>query len=291
MFLHIPSDILMMESLTMRKQSLINFIALSLLSQLTFAEPIFRSEDTQGRITYSDTPLDGGKRVNIPYQTNLVLYRVAKVYDGDTIVLENGQRVRLLGINTPEIESRYRGSEPGGIDAKLWLQKKLQNKKIHLQFDQEKYDQYERLLAHLFLPGGKHLNEALLENGFAVLNIIPPNLRHADKLVSAQQRAEQQKLGIWSISRYHPRPISKISKKYRGWQRYFGTPKSIKKSRKYSRLIFNQQTNIRIANKNLELFPNLENYLGKSIEIRGWVSRNGKNYSMLIHHPSALTFH
>jgi endonuclease YncB( thermonuclease family) len=276
---------------TMRKKYLASIIVFCLLSQFTFATQIFRSEDLQGGVTYSDTATAGAKQIDISFQTSGFLHRISKVYDGDTIILENGKRVRLLGINAPEIESRYRTSEPGGIAAKSWLQEKLQNKKVHLQYDQEKHDRYKRLLAHIFLPDGKHLNEALLENGLAVLNIIPPNLRHSAKLVSAQQRAEKQKLGIWSMPRYQPLPISKISNNNRGWQRYVGTPKSIKKSRKYSRLIFNEQTNIRIANENLEHFPKLENYLGKSIEIRGWISRNGKNYSMLVRHPSALVFH
>ncbi len=120
---------------------------------------------------------------------------------------------------------------------------------------------------------------------------MPPNLRHTDKLVSAQQRAEKQKLGIWSMPRYQPLPISKITNKNRGWQRYIGTPKTIKKSRKYSRLIFNKQTNVRIANENLDLFPNLDTYLDKPVEIRGWVSRSGDNYSMLIRHPSAIVLY
>jgi hypothetical protein len=93
------------------------------------------------------------------------------------------------------------------------------------------------------------------------------------------------------MPRYQPLPISRITNENRGWQRYIGTPKSIKRNRKYSRLIFNQKTNIRIANENLELFPNLETYLDKSIEIRGWVSRNGENYSILVRHPSALIIH
>lgn len=270
---------------------LISIFVINLFSPYSFASQIFRSEDAQGRVTYSDTATTGAKQVDIPFQNNGFLHRVAKVYDGDTIVLKNGKRVRLLGINAPEVESRFRTSEPGGYAAKKWLQEKLQNKSVHLQFDQERYDRYKRLLAHLFLPGEKHLNEALLEHGLAVLNIVPPNLRYADKLIRAQQRAEKQKLGIWSMPRYQPHPISQISNKNRGWQRYLGTPKSIKRNRKYSRLVFNKKINIRIANENLELFPNLETYLGKSIEIRGWASRSGENYSILIRHPSALIVH
>lgn len=279
---------LMTKILLTRKPYLVCIILFSLLTEFSCATQIFRSEDAQGRVIYSDTPNDGAKPVDIPLQPNRFLQQIAKVYDGDTVVLKNGQRVRLLGINAPEIESRYRTSEPGGIQAKLWLQEKLQNKSVHLQYDQEKYDRYKRQLAHLFLPDGKHVNAALLENGLAVLNIMPPNLRYSDKLINAQQRAEKHKLGIWSMPKYQPLPISKITNKSRGWHRYIGIPQAIKKSRKYHRLLFNKHTNIRIAKENLELFPPLDSYLNRSIEIRGWVSRNGENYSMLIHHPSAI---
>lgn len=279
---------LMTKLIHMRKPYLICIIVFSLLTEFSFATQIFRSEDAQGRVIYSDTADNDAKLVEIPLQTTRFLQQISKVYDGDTVILKNGERVRLLGINAPEIESRYRTSEPGGIQAKLWLQEKLQNQSVHLQYDEEKYDRYKRLLAHVFLPDGKHLNAALLENGLAVLSIMPPNLRYSDKLISAQQRAEKQKLGIWSMPKYQPLPISKITNKSRGWHRYIGIPKAIKKSRKYHRLMINKQINIRIAKENLELFPPLDNYLNRSIEIRGWVSRNGENYSMLIHHPSAI---
>ena len=166
-----------------------------------------------------------------------------RVYDGDTIILEDDQRVRLLGVNTPEIESRHRQSESGGEAAKEWLQKQLQGKKVYLEFDEEKHDHYKRLLAHIFLPDGKHLNLALVENGLAIVNIIPPNIRYANILINAQQQAEKQSLGVWSISDYQAYPLHQISSGRKGWQRLIGTPLSIKSSRKYTRLIFTDKVN------------------------------------------------
>ncbi|SFP45638.1 Endonuclease YncB, thermonuclease family [Nitrosomonas cryotolerans] len=273
-----------------KKHYVIGTIICSLISQTAFARDIYRNEDPQGRITYSDIATTESKKIKLSPQTYRYLHQVTKIYDGDTIVLENGQRVRLLGINTPEIESRYRKSEPGGIAAKKWLQRQLRNKKVYLEFDQEKYDRYKRLLAHVYLPNGQHLNTALVENGLAVLNLIPPNLRHAGIMLKAQQRAEELGLGIWSISAYKPRPLTQISEKTNGWQRYTGIAKSIKHSRKYSRLIFNHKMDIRIANDSLPLFPELKTYLGKSLEIRGWISRKKDHYSIRIHHPSAILF-
>lgn len=276
-------------TLSMKKTDLIVFVLLCLLSQMTLATQVYRVVDKNGRVSYSDQPSVGSHALDVSIKTpNRQLHRVKNVYDGDTIILENGDRVRLLGINTPEIEGRFRQDEPGGIAAKEWLQDQLKDGKVFLEYDKEKQDHYQRSLAHLHLPDGKHLNVGLVENGLAAVSIIPPNLRHSKTLVRAQQQAEKAGLGIWSMPQYQPHPLSQVAKNNKGWQRFIGAPKSIKTSRKYTRLIFNEQFNIRIANDNLALFPDLKTYLGKSIEIRGWVSRTKQKYSMHIQHPSAL---
>lgn len=260
----------------------------SLITQPAAAEKIYRHVDAQGRVTYSDQPASTGRQTKITTKPYRTLYRVKRVYDGDTIALKNGQRVRLLGINTPEVEGRNKSDEPGGLAAKEWLQQQLADKKVYLEFDEEKKDRYKRQLAHIYLPDHTHLNLALVENGLAVINLIPPNLRYADKLIQAQKKAQKAQLGIWSRPEYAPKPLATLTKKLHGWNRYTGIPTTIRKSRKYTRLVFNEKTDIRIANKNLHLFPPLDSYLGKSLEIHGWLSRKGKNYSILIQHPSAL---
>lgn len=266
----------------------IGYLILSFATSIGFASEIYRSVDDRGRITYSDVPSTGAKKLDIVSQTGRHLHSVVRVYDGDTIILEDKKQIRLLGINTPEIESRLRAEEPGGVAAKKWLQAQLQEEKVYLEYDQTKRDKYKRLLAHVFTPDGKHINQALLENGLAFVSIIPPNIRYSDKLIQAQQQAEKQKLGIWSMPDYQPKLIAQIANHNKGWQRFTGTPASIKKSRKYTRLIFDDKIDIRILNTNLDLFPALSTYVGKSLEIRGWVSRNKDHYSLLIQHPSAL---
>lgn len=275
--------------LSMKKFYLIIFVIICLLSQITLATQVYRVVDDQGRVSYSDQPSTGSLAIDVSIPTpGRKLQRVKSVYDGDTIILKSGERVRLLGINTPEIEGRFREDEPGGQVAKAWLQDQLKDGKVFLEYDKEKQDHYQRSLAHLYLPDGKHLNVGLVENGLAAVSIIPPNLRHTKALVSAQQKAEEERLGIWVMPQYQTHPLSQIAQNNKGWQRFIGSPKSIKTSRKYTRLIFNDQFNIRIANDNLTLFPDLKTYLGKSIEMRGWVSRTKQKHSMHIQHPSAL---
>ncbi|MDV6341607.1 thermonuclease family protein [Nitrosomonas sp. Is24] len=264
------------------------FLLLSLAATAAPASGIYRSVDAQGRVTYSDTPSANAQPVKITGQPSRQLYQVTRVYDGDTIILEGRKQVRLLGVNTPEIESRHRNEEPGGVAAKKWLQNQLRDNQVYLEFDQVKRDKYKRLLAHVFLPNGKHVNLALLESGLAAISIIPPNGRYSDKLIQAQQFAEKQKLGIWSMPEYQSRPITEIANHTKGWQRFTGTPVAIRKSRKFTRLLFNDKVDIRVANSNLKLFPELATYVGKPLEVRGWVTRNKDHYTMLIQHPSAL---
>jgi micrococcal nuclease len=264
------------------------FLLFSLAATAAPASGIYRSVDAQGRVTYSDTPSANAQSVKITGQPSRQLYQVTRVYDGDTIILEGRKQVRLLGVNTPEIESRHRSEEPGGVAAKKWLQNQLRDNQVYLEFDQVKRDKYKRLLAHVFLPNGKHVNLALMESGLATISIIPPNGRYSDKLIQAQQYAEKQKLGIWSMPEYQSRPITEIANHTKGWQRFTGTPVAIKKSRKFTRLLFNDKVDIRVANSNLKLFPELANYVGKPLEVRGWVSRNKDHYTLLIQHPSAL---
>jgi len=252
------------------------------------ATEIYRTEDSQGQILYSDVATSESDTIIVPTETYRYQYKVVSVIDGDTIILENDERVRLLGINTPEIENRYHQGEPGGEKAKKWLVTQIQGKQAYLEYDIEQRDKYKRLLAHVFLEDGEHLNIALLEAGLATLSLIPPNLRYAQQMINAQQQAESDDIGIWSMSEYQPRPITRMSKKSRGWNRYQGEPKSIKRSRKYVRLIFNDKVDVRIPIKNLYLFPKMESYLGKQIEVRGWASRQKAHYSILIRHPSVL---
>ena len=125
----------------MKKIFLIIFALLCLLSQMTLATQVYRVVDENGRVSYSDQPSVGSHALDVSIKTpNRQLHRVKNVYDGDTIILENGDRVRLLGINTPEIEGRFRQDEPGGIAAKEWLQDQLKDGKVFLEYDKEKQD-------------------------------------------------------------------------------------------------------------------------------------------------------
>jgi endonuclease YncB( thermonuclease family) len=264
-------------------------IVFSLLLQANFSTAdIYRQQDNSGNLSFSDKPSINATRINPKVASYRYKHYVAKVYDGDTITLKNGERVRLLGINTPEIESHYRQGEAGGQTAKKWLQEKLKTGEVYLEFDAQKRDKYKRLLAHIFLANGEHINKEIIEAGLATLTIIPPNISYAAEFKRAELSAQKKAKGIWSMADYKPISVDHLPKKIVGWQRFLATPKKIKRSRKYIRLVLNDKVDVRIAIANLALFPELKSYLSKPLEVRGWASKNKDHYSILIQHPSAI---
>ena len=270
---------------------LIMAICCQLTAQSMLNAEIYRIVDESGRVLYTDKAVESTgniQQTTLSVQTYRRLYSVKSVYDGDTIILGNNLRVRLLGVNTPEIESRHRPGEPGGLAARAWLQNQVRNRQVYLEYDQEKKDKYDRQLAHVFLPDGTHLNLELIKQGLAFMSIVPPNLRYAETFSRAQQQAEKQALGIWRESGYQVRSLDQIASGGRGWQRFIGIPKQVQQKRSFTYLILNDQASVRIANDHLNLFPVLEKYLGRDVEIRGWVSRRNNRFMISVQHPSAL---
>ncbi len=263
-------------------------IIISLLLQANFLRAdVYRSQDETGHISYSDKSSANATLQKPTTHSQRYKNKVAYVYDGDTIKLENGEKIRLLGIDTPEVASHYRKAVAGGNIAQKWLRQKLKDQSVYLEYDQEQRDKYKRVLAHVFLENGEHLNVALVKEGLAIVNLFPPNLRYKDELLAAQKTAQQQQLGMWAMKRYQLTSADKV-RKVSGWKRYQGTVQSIKNNRKYVRLFINKKLNIRIAKQNLYLFPELESYIGQTVEIRGWLSGKKSPFSILVRHPSAL---
>lgn len=256
------------------------------LAQAAPAE-VYRWQDEAGSIHYADRPAAGARQ--LPVNPGYSFQRVAKVIDGDTLLLANGEKVRLLGINTPEVESRYRPGEAGGEEAKRWLRNAVEGRRVRLQADVTRRDKYRRLLTHVFDETGGHLNLELVGQGLAAADIHPPNLKYADLLVKAQESAERAGKGLWGDPVYAALPVERLSAvKPKGWTRIVGTPREVRQSRDFHLLVFDDRFSVRIPKENLPLFPALNGYLGQRLEVRGWPTRRNGRYSVLARHPSAL---
>jgi len=248
---------------------------------------IYQWRDARGYSHFSDRSSPGAKIVDI--KPGHSFYRVKKIFDGDTVLLEDGRRVRLLGINTPEVRHKNEDAQAGGDEAKLWLINKLQDRKVRLETDVQKTDKYKRTLAHLFTEDNEHINLRLVAAGLAAVSIYPPNLLHAEALIKAQDQVEQAGLGIWRRAEYAAMPVASLAGRgHAGWTRLVGKVVNIRTSRKYSYLEFSDRFTARIERKWLPLFPDMNGYLGRNVEVRGWLNKNKNGFSMLIRHPSAI---
>lgn len=141
--------------------------------------------------------------------------RVLSVTDGDTIVVELGrskERVRLIGIDTPESKMNRRTATQAArerLDARtivaLGLQASAHTKSllplgsvVRLEFDAERRDRYQRLLAYVWLPNGTMANEEIIRSGYAYPLTIPPNVKYQDRFARAFREARERNRGLWA---------------------------------------------------------------------------------------------
>jgi micrococcal nuclease len=123
--------------------------------------------------------------------------QVKWIVDGDTVVLVDGQKVRYIGINAPELAHENHDAEPYGEASKRLNALLVNRKKVRLEFDKERFDRYQRLLAYVFLRNATFVNAEILSNGFAYLLKKRPNLKYDKILLQAQRSAMSAKKGIW----------------------------------------------------------------------------------------------
>lgn len=117
------------------------------------------------------------------------------VSDGDTIRLVGVGRVRLIGVDTPEV---YGKAGCFGREASAFVKRLLpRGSEVRYRVGPEPRDRYGRLLAYVWLGDGRFLNLLLAEGGYALPLTIPPNVDYANRFVAAARRARQEKRGLW----------------------------------------------------------------------------------------------
>jgi micrococcal nuclease len=131
--------------------------------------------------------------------------KVVKISDGDTIVLDNGQKVRYLYIDTPETVKEGVPIQCFGPEAKEMNTKLVLGKEVWLWSDKESKDQYDRELRLVFLAGenpddpSKSVNALLVKGGFARARIFKPNTTFENDFKEYEKNAKTKKLGVWGV--------------------------------------------------------------------------------------------
>ena len=127
---------------------------------------------------------------------------VIEVIDGDTVDLSiagDRQRVRLIGVDTPETKHPEKPIECYGPEATSFVESLLpRGTNVRLERDVEARDSYDRLLVYLYRKSDNmFINMELVRQGFAHLLTIEPNIAYFDKFVTAARAAQSNKRGLW----------------------------------------------------------------------------------------------
>ncbi|HSW64923.1 MAG TPA: thermonuclease family protein [Dissulfurispiraceae bacterium] len=147
-----------------------------------------------------------------PLRADAAQWRVLKILDGDSIVVSGirssgapsrREEVRLIGIDAPEI-----GQQPWGQRARRHLRVLIQktDATVKLEFDIELRDRYGRLLAYGWTKNNVLLNERMVANGYALARTVPPNVKYANRLATAQKKARDRRAGLWKSHAFATSP-------------------------------------------------------------------------------------
>ncbi len=117
-----------------------------------------------------------------------------RVVDGDTIVLSGGDRVRYIGVDTPEV-----GADPEhyGGEAMEFNRRLVEGRRVTLQRDTSDRDRFGRLLRFVYADGIL-VNAELVREGFARARVYPPDTRYSECFASLEQEARESRIGLWA---------------------------------------------------------------------------------------------
>ncbi len=215
---------------------------------------------------------------------------VAYVYDGDTVKLKDGRKLRFIGINTPEIGYDGESSEPFAKQARQALIDLLVgNKRLALRYGQQRKDRYGRLLAHVFLADQRNVQSELLRQGLAAAVAVGGNLANIDCYLVAEQQAGAD--GIWSLPRFQGLATKSLSAATEGFQVIQGKVIRVGESRKSFWLNFAGKVAARIDKRDLAVFKNrleLSQLQGKTIKLRGWLYQYKGQTQLRVYHPAVI---
>ncbi len=122
---------------------------------------------------------------------------VTRIVDGDTIELENGQKVRYIGIDTPETVDPRKPVQCFGEEAKTKNEQLVLGKTVRMVKDVSETDKYGRLLRYVYVDD-IFVNDYLVREGFARAATFPPDVKFADQFLTAEREARDNNRGLWN---------------------------------------------------------------------------------------------
>ena len=218
---------------------------------------------------------------------------VRYVSDGDTLVLDNDRKIRVIGINTPEKAHDDKPAEPLSIRARDRLRQMLfaSNNRVQLLYGKDPVDRYGRYLANIWDTGNRNLAEQLISEGLGWQVAIPPNIRYLDCYRAAESTARKAKRGIWGHPAWEVRKASDLTLRDSGFQRVAGRVTRINHGGGATWIALDDRLTIKLADIDRSWFKRLPgpDWAGRQLEVRGWLYRTKGKLRVNVHHPLMIT--
>lgn len=231
--------------------------------------------------------------------------RVESVVDGDTLRLADGRRVRLIGVNAPELHDRSGHAEPGADSARRFASRFLGGSRVMLAVGEIRHDRYGRTLAHVWRADGASLEAALVAAGLARHIALPPDLQQLECLRTSERRARSAGSGLWGSGEFAPHVVSALRSSESGFRLLRGRVSAVSRGRSTWWLEIEDRVALRIARADQGYFDlqALQRLRGREVEFRGWLvwrdvsGRNASSrrdamahppWTMALRHPASL---
>ena len=234
---------------------------------------------------------------NCMLQGNAQTVMLKYVYDGDTIELTDGRKIRVLGINTPELAHYDEALEPLALEARAATQLFLsRTPTLKIKLGLQEQDQFKRWLAFVYTDNGENLSAYLLRQGLAAQIIIPPNVEDIECLHQQEQLARTASLGIWHHPYFEPRHADELMIDDVGFRFVEGSVNNITFSNDAWWFTLDDEVEVKINKLALPYITaeDIKKLQGKRVMVRGWLIDKTKNakisfpenkWVISIHHP------
>lgn len=123
--------------------------------------------------------------------------RVVRVVDGDTLVLDGRERVRLIGVDTPESVDPRRPVERFGREAAAFTRRLAEGRRVRLAYDRQRTDSYGRTLAYVYLEDGTFLNAEIIRQGYGYAYTRFP-FHYLEEFRGYEREARAARRGLWA---------------------------------------------------------------------------------------------
>lgn len=231
--------------------------------------------------------------------TTLQRVDMKSLHDGDTLRLVGGEKLRVIGINTPELARKGRAAEPLAEQAKQAARQFLA-KPLYVQRGIDSKDRYGRSLAHVYRGDGQSLAAELLAKGLAWQVVVPANTGHWRCYRQQEQQARRLGLGVW---RQAPLQADQLTASNSGFQVVRGRVDSVHEGRHRWWLTIGRLA-VSVSKKDQHYFEqqgfaaDWQHWQGKTMQLKGWVvdrswsrsviERGYAPFMMSLRHPSML---